>query len=213
MKRSHVKPPLQRTHRGMQNGNQNMAVHIDHPGPIYFNAPATDRDKSRPPNTAPATKSDNSTLLCSTLLVQSLYIGNVLTKIPLTIYYRFNCISYIIVTPWHSSEQMPDFTWRAELRATKRASSASKVCGICLRGWPYIPRFHNGQLMNLPVKGAQWNATWIYMNQLHNLCSSDVISQFKQSQLCLVLVQLGQLALTTSWLPHRVPGHSHHWYT
>lgn len=94
MKRSHVKPPLQRTHRGMQNGNQNMAVHIDHPDPskVYFNAPATDRDKSRPPNTAPATKSDNSTLLWSTLLVQSLYIGNVLTKIPLTIYCRFNCI-------------------------------------------------------------------------------------------------------------------------
>ena len=63
-----MKPPLQRTHRGMQNGHQNMAVHIDHPDPskVYFNVPATDRDKSKPPNTAPATKSDNSTLLHST---------------------------------------------------------------------------------------------------------------------------------------------------
>ena len=133
MKRSHVKPPLQRTHHGMQNGNQNMAVHIDHPDPskVYFNAPATDRDKSRPPNTAPATKNDNSTLLWSTLLVQSLYIGNVLTKIPLTIYYRFNCISYIIVT-----EHCTTLTFvRTNARFRLESRVASHQTGLlCIKG-------------------------------------------------------------------------------
>ena len=134
MKRSHVKPPPT-THPtvGCKTAIRiwrSILIIQTHQRSTSMPLPLIE-DKSRPPNTAPATKSDNSTLLWSTLLVQSLYIGNVLTKIPLTIYYRFNCISYIIVT-----EHCTTLTFvRTNARFHLESRVASHQTGLlCIKG-------------------------------------------------------------------------------